>query len=355
MGSRFYLIVAMFYIVFPIKAQEFEVDVLNIKKEISNSLDGKNFGIQFSLMSNEIEFNHSAGFKSPVEKLSNENTFNIGSTTKLITSLLILKAVEERKLRLDDKIRMYFNGNINVDSEITIKNLLQHTSGLRGGVDAKMLFESFMDSTTNYSNGSRYNLIEKTTFKPNSSFHYCNYNYHLLGYILEKVYSKSYFELVQERIIDRYKLENTSPYTICTDANLTDPFLEKVSYKDSTNTNYYRTVCFSAGCINSNSTDVCRLLYNVFIDKNFVSRSSIDKLIKSTINKNGESQYGFGIEEEYNKDGLIYYGHQGDNLGYGCRIMINVEKKLVGCILFNTLNEWKIKGELFRRMMRIQQ
>jgi CubicO group peptidase (beta-lactamase class C family) len=68
--------------------------------------------------------------KETLDTLTTDMLFNIGSITKTFTAALIFKLEEEGRLSIDDKIIKYFPIYDNIDTNITIRQLLNHTSGL---------------------------------------------------------------------------------------------------------------------------------------------------------------------------------------------------------------------------------
>src|SRR6266850_8379896 len=59
-----------------------------------------------------------------------KTAFEIGSITKQFTATLVMMLVEEKKLRLDDRLPRFLSGTPDDWSKITIRNLLTHTSGI---------------------------------------------------------------------------------------------------------------------------------------------------------------------------------------------------------------------------------
>lgn len=105
--------------------------------------------------------------KTPITDVT---VFAIGSVSKQFTAVLILKQVEANRLGLTDKVSKFLTEFQNKDyQDITIKELLNHTSGL--GV-----------------------LGQSLLFKPGTDFYYSNDGYNALGKILEKITGKSYSE-----------------------------------------------------------------------------------------------------------------------------------------------------------------
>ena len=115
--------------------------------------------------------------------------YRIGSISKMFTSCLIFKAVEDGKINLNQTIEKYFPTIVNAN-KITIGNLLNHRSGIHNFTND----ENYLSYNTEPK--SEKQMIEiiangKSDFEPNSKADYSNSNYVLLSYILEKTYKKS--------------------------------------------------------------------------------------------------------------------------------------------------------------------
>lgn len=157
----------------------------------------------------KIVYTKSIGF-SDIETNTkpNENTkYRIGSISKSFTSVLILKAVEEKKLSLETKIVKYFP-NIKNANNISISNLLNHRSGIHNFTSD----EDYLKwNTEKKSESEMLRIIEKggIDFVPDSKAEYSNSNYVLLSYILQKMYKKPYSILLTEKIIKPIGLKNT--------------------------------------------------------------------------------------------------------------------------------------------------
>ena len=139
---------------------------------------------------------------------ADENTkYRIGSISKTFTAVLVLKAVEEKKISLDQSIDRYFPSIENA-SEITVQQLLQHRSGIHNFTDNPDYL------TWNTRSKTEQELVDiiaggGSDFQPGSKAAYSNSNFVLLTYMLEKVYGKPYADLLQEYIIAPLGLTNT--------------------------------------------------------------------------------------------------------------------------------------------------
>ena len=137
----------------------------------------------------------------------NLTKYRIGSISKMFTACLIFQAIEENKLNLKENINRFFPKIAN-SKEITIGNLLNHRSGIHNYTNDTSYFNYY---TALKSQKEMLEIIQAggSDFKPNSKAEYSNSNYILLSFILEKIYKKSYEELLELKIIQPLGLKNT--------------------------------------------------------------------------------------------------------------------------------------------------
>ena len=137
----------------------------------------------------------------------------IGSNTKTFVAVLVMKMVEEGKVKLDEPIETYLPGLIKgqgVDGKkITVRQLLQHTSGLP---ETALGFPDVFASRNNYYQ-PRDILDEALTkaaqFAPGAKFTYTNTNYFVLGLLAERVGKRPIAEQIEVKIVKPLGLKHT--------------------------------------------------------------------------------------------------------------------------------------------------
>jgi CubicO group peptidase (beta-lactamase class C family) len=132
-----------------------------------------------------------------------ETVFQTGSVGKQFTATAVMILVEEGKVGLDDKISKYFAGTPAAWKEITVRNLLTHTSGIpeyteTKNAQAKELFNMRAD----YTEDDLYQRMIQLPldFEPGAKWQYSNSGYLLLGILIHKVTGEFYGDFLQERI-----------------------------------------------------------------------------------------------------------------------------------------------------------
>jgi CubicO group peptidase (beta-lactamase class C family) len=145
-------------------------------------------------------------------KINKLTRFNIASNGKQFTALAILTLIDAQKLKLSDDIRLFLPTLFpNIKDTITVRSLLNHTSGIRDCYDLWSL-QGYTWWKKSFSNADVLKLIEKQedlNFKPDSRYLYSNTNYILLALIIEKVSGKR-FVAYTKAMFQKLHMPNTS-------------------------------------------------------------------------------------------------------------------------------------------------
>lgn len=136
----------------------------------------------------------------------NEYTyFDVASMGKvLITSTLILKAISRDLLALNNTLSDYFKNVPQDKKNITVKQLLTHTSGIIRHPITKQAAEKGNDGIAEEI------LSHPLAYEPDTDYIYSCNGFILLGFILEKIYNKSLEEIYDENILKPLKLKRTA-------------------------------------------------------------------------------------------------------------------------------------------------
>ncbi|MGB1040969.1 MAG: serine hydrolase domain-containing protein [Flavobacteriales bacterium] len=273
--------------VHPKKKGEFDREKID---SLLSLLDKKNkwMGSVALLENGKVIYTKTIGFLNREEKLkANKKTkYRIGSISKTFTATLVLKAVEEGKLELSLPINKFFP-EIKNGKNITVKNLLNHRSGIYNFTNAKDYSEW---STTPKTKKDLIEIISgyESVFKPNSKAEYSNSNYVLLSFILEEVYKKNFKEILEEKIVEKINLEYTyfgKPVKSEEDEAFSYSNYGK-EWKKENETDM--SIPLGAGSIVSTPSDLTKF-YTCLFDEKLISKEYLDIML--TI-KDG---YGHGI------------------------------------------------------------
>jgi D-alanyl-D-alanine carboxypeptidase len=129
-----------------------------------------------------------SGFSHDSVTIKPDMVFGIGSITKNVIAALTLKLAEEKRLSLEDRISKWLPHYAYVDSMITIRQLLNHTSGLYMFWDNQELWDALKEDREKYwSPEEVLQYIKEPCFKPGNGWRYSNTNYLLLAMIINRI------------------------------------------------------------------------------------------------------------------------------------------------------------------------
>jgi CubicO group peptidase (beta-lactamase class C family) len=156
----------------------------------------------------------------PKTAATSQMRYSIGSISKQFTAAAILMLQEQRKLSLDDKVGKYFP-DLTRANEVTIRQLLSHTSGYQDYWPQDYVMKPMLEPTTARKIMDTW-AKKPLDFEPGSKWQYSNTNYVIAGAIAEKVARMPFFQFLQQNIfkplgmtsvmsIDEGKLTESDP------------------------------------------------------------------------------------------------------------------------------------------------
>ena len=252
----------------------------------------------------------------------------IGSLTKQFTAMLILKLVEENKIKLDATINQYIPDYPREgDDKITIHHLLTHSSGI-----PRFRLEKYRDPYT----PDELLALWSTSgldFEPGTQFTYSNPGYFLLGVIIERVTKKPYEQVLHEYILNPLGMKNSGydRHKTLLQNRSSGYAKQGTGYENAGYTDM--TVSYAAGAMYSTVEDMFLWDQALYSDK-IISSKYRDMLFKSYIPALGRF-YGYGwFNSIYpigsSKDSINVVEHSGGIQGYSARITrIPANKHLV--------------------------
>ncbi|MEM7161334.1 MAG: serine hydrolase domain-containing protein [Bacteroidota bacterium] len=320
----------------------------NIDKEtlshlLSQYIDAEHPGFALGIVQNgEILFEEYYGFANLEHKIRiNEKTrFNIASTAKQFTAIMILELALANKLSIEDDIRKFIPSLFpRVKEEIKIKHLLNHSSGIRDYLFILEMKNQAAWKQIGLDNDDVIELLKKqedVVFEPGSDYLYSNSGYTILAEIIENVsgkkfndYSKSFFQKLgmnQSEFVSKYMgiiPNRADPYSDWGDGVwLQTPMLTK---------------CNGDGFLFTTLSDQLhfeQLLHLSEANKDDYFAKSQDPIPNSKITK-----YGYGLEIG-NRLGRPARYHSGSTFGYHSHVSRFPEDKLTVFVMSNNGNLW---------------
>jgi CubicO group peptidase (beta-lactamase class C family) len=261
------------------------------------------------------------------KRANEQSTYRIGSISKTFTAVLVMRAVEQQLIQLDQTIEGFFP-TIKNANKITIRHLLSHRSGIHNFTDDK----NFL--TWNTQPQSEKAMMERVSqlgsdFQPDYKFSYSNSNYVLLTFLLEKVMKDKYPSLLKKFILQPIGLKNTFyGGKINVSKNESKSYTYRDGWKAESETDM--SIPLGAGAIVSNPADIILFSEALFNGKIIQPESLV-------IMTNMKDNYGLGlfVIPFYDKKG---YGHTGGIDGFNAVFSYFPEDKVAYALTSNGTN-----------------
>ena len=309
-------------------------------------------GIQILISKKGQSDYHNYGFQDiyQTSTINDSTIWRYGSITKLLTTVVILQLESEGKLNTADCITNHLDMKFHTDDSITIKHLLNHTSGLYNYTSdwhlSKKRMRKKKHANISMQQCAEYGLKRKLNFEPGSLHKYCNTGFVILGLIIEEITQKSIYENFQDRIFIPCGLSSmTYPLDEKVPDNTARGYIKKrKKYIDYTE--IHHGWANSAGAVFGTANDLLKFNQSIF-DGTLLDSTQLNKMISPTIifrdlDAEGKEWYyhaiGMGFFLNLNQSGKsVYISHGGNTLGYNCNIHYNLENDMtiiVGMNLF---------------------
>jgi D-alanyl-D-alanine carboxypeptidase len=256
-------------------------------------------------------------------------TFAIASVSKTFTAALAIALAQEGAIDLDQPVRTYLP-ELKINAAITVRQLLDHTSGLRDyffhpAIDRVLL----RDPDKRWTTADALRYVGKSYFKPGAGWHYSNTNYLVLGMLVERVGEGPLADQIRTRFLEPLGLQHTwyqpteaakgeiahgyrftsagkdAPAIDLSDGSPFMPFTSVV------------TAAAGAGGIAGNSSDLARWAQALYAG-GVLSPESVDAIVgdvSRTQPYKPRVPYGLGVQR-LDIDGAPSLGHSGRLLGF---------------------------------------
>lgn len=291
------------------------------------------------------------GVSEASQPLAPDMLFGIGSNTKTYIATLLLQLQEDGILDLDDPIGNWIDPHPYIDSQITIRQLLNHKSGLYNYTNSIPLNNAIgMDFTAIWTPEDILPYIEAPLFTPGSNWSYCNTNYLLAGLILKEVYNQPLSLILRDKILDPHGLINTAlfpeevpllPMANIWTTGFSNNFLEEVITDYGYNHNAVFSMAWAAGGIVATAEDNVRF-FDKLMTGQLINTASLNEM-KTVYPISISRGYGLGLFQTTNYNGRTVYGHGGTNLGY---INENVYDPLNGACISALTNQDSVSNSI---------
>jgi D-alanyl-D-alanine carboxypeptidase len=294
-----------------------------------------------------------AGFADTREHVSMRaaDRFRIASVTKAFVSVVALQLEAEGKLDIDDAVDKWLPGVVPSGGAITLRELMNHTSGLFDYTSDQEFFR------VEFANPARawaprellpFSFSHPLLFAPGSNYNYSNTGYVVLGLVVEAVTGKPLGQLLQERIFTPLGLTATTfPNDLVLGPDFVHGYASVPGLPGLTDLSaiLHPSWAWAAGAIVSNARDVT-LFYRALFTGKLLRTAQLRELTRPSQNA---GTYGLGVDNTYTTCGRAY-GHNGSFLGWRNVVISTANGKRQAVVMVN-IDDTKVNFGLATRIV----
>ena len=268
---------------------------------------------------------------------SSKTVYKIGSVSKQIVATAIMLLVQQGKLKLTDSLPKFFKGAPQTWNKITIRNLLNHTSGLPRDAPA---LDNMKEQPDSVLIKSAYK--SKLLFEPGTNWRYCNLGYFMLADIIRQLSGRSFPNFMKKEIFEKYNLLNTRTTSISAIVkNRAAGYVYKTADSIYNATNYI--ALRPSGAFISSVSDLVK--WEMLIQKHeILHKDNWDKMWNDTVRTSNLNQrpieyYGYGWDVNKYKNLRVVH-HDGTLPGFTSSYFRFIESNSAIIILTNADNAY---------------
>lgn len=256
--------------------------------------------------------------------------FAIASNTKPFTGVVTLKLAQSGLINLDDSLHNWLPSFTNVDSNITIRQLLNHTSGLADVNDVVGYTDSIsINPNRIFTPTELMTWVGTPLFAAGTSWNYSNTDYLLAAMICESATGQSFGQLLHDSILTPLQLDSTFldvyDTVLGTVAHPWQSGIDKSSFVRTA----LNSAAWAAGGMYSTSSEMAQW-FNALMSGQLLNSYGFNEMTTFV----GSGNYGVGLVETTIL-GRTVWQHGGTILGYTSTMMYDTTTHAVICVLIN--------------------
>ena len=283
-------------------------------------------GVSAAIVNSDSVWVGTAGISHDMVSMKPDMLFSIGSVTKNFVAALTLKLAEEGTLSLEDRLSDWLPAYPYVDPEVTIRQLLNHTSGIYMFWNNDDLWDALKnDRSRKWTPEEVLGYIKEPDFAPGEGWRYSNTNYLLMAMIIEKATGSTLSSEFKEQLWEPLNLQNYYLW-------LADSIPENQAHVFGDNFEFgssekdltflprvsHESITFGSSGIVTTSSDLARWCYLLF-EGQVLSEKSMNEMLRFVdfIPQSNMKGYGLGVQlfRYAQSNGEKAIGHGGGNIG----------------------------------------
>jgi D-alanyl-D-alanine carboxypeptidase len=276
-----------------------------------------------------------AGVSYTGQPVTADMRLGIASNTKLFVSAIMLKLAEDGIINLDDSLHEWLPSFTNINPDIKIRQLLNHTSGVSDPLFVSPWMDTIIANPARvFTSAEVLSWVGAPLFPVGTSYGYSNINYILAGMIAQNATGFSISQLIRDSILNPLNMDSTF-YDVEEPENgiIAHRWWNNVDYNDTSRVGL-NTAGGCAGSIFSTAAEMAQW-YTALFTGGMLSPSSMNELTNFVSTGNPTYQYGLGLSRETTQ-GLTYWGHGGRTWGYRSKMIYDSCLHVTVCGLSNS-------------------
>ena len=277
-----------------------------------------------------------AGVSYSGHPITPDMEFGIASNTKLFVAAAMLKLAESNKISLNDSLKKWLPTYKNINPNITIRQLLNHTSGVQDPIFLSPWIDTIMKNPTRiFTPTEVLSWVGNPVFAAGTSWGYSNVNYILAGMVAESATGFHISKIIRDSILTPLNLTNTF-------YDVKEPVLGTIAHR------WYNTIDYNdtsrvgvntaggcAGSLFSTSGDMAKW-YHALMSGQLLKPASFTELTNFVYTYGPSYTYGLGLESQV-WFGHTTYGHGGSIWGYRSKVFYD---PCMGAVVFGIANSY---------------
>lgn len=261
------------------------------------------------------------------------SVYRIASISKPITAVAILQLWEKGLVSLDTDVRTYLPNFPEKKWKFTVRQLLNHTSGIRnyreGEFDSKKFYPTINDAIKVFA-------YDSLNFEPGTKYEYTTFDYTLLAAIIEKVSKTDFENYLKTHVFFPAGMKSTRidkqreviPDRVRGYEKNAERKFENAPLADL-------SIKIAGGGLLSTVEDLL-LFSKALLEDKLLRPSTLEMMTQKTKLKNGkEIDYGLGFSIDFENDSLKYFSHLGAGTGYSSMLIVDPNLKIASVHMIN--------------------
>ena len=277
----------------------------------------------------KVKYRKAFGLADEDRPLKGDTKFYLGSLSKAFTGMAIMMLSEKKKLNYDDKVSLYFPELPEFMSDITVRHLLNHTSGLPDYYE----MGKYQDSMTNEMVFKVILDLKQLDFPPGQQYAYSNTGYVLLSLLIERVTKDTFRKFVRWQIFDAIGMENSE----VVDGTQSKMPNRARGFTSNGVSDDYNALTTGAGGIYSELDDLF-LWDQAWYKGPLVKKETlVEAYHPAKLNDGSLSYYGFGWRLDEENPNIVQ--HSGSLEGFRTYLYRDMEHRITIILLSNYSND----------------